>query len=67
MPTVADRLLKHIRENPGCGRASACVACDINPAQLAYAERRIAGGPVEIGAAERVIVAAMPGSGNFFA
>ncbi len=29
------------------------VACDINPAQLAYAERRAAGGPVETGDAER--------------
>ena len=31
------------------------VACDINPAQLAYAERRAAGGPVEPGDAERVM------------
>ena len=31
------------------------VACDINPAQLAYAERRIAGAPVEVGAAEKVM------------
>ncbi len=31
------------------------VACDINPAQLAYAERRIAGAPVEVGTAERVM------------
>ena len=31
------------------------VACDINPAQLAYAERRIAGGVVEVGTAEKVM------------
>jgi S-adenosylmethionine:diacylglycerol 3-amino-3-carboxypropyl transferase len=31
------------------------VACDINPAQLAYAERRIHGAPVEVGTAERVM------------
>ena len=31
------------------------VACDINPAQLAYAARRIAGGPVEAGVTERAI------------
>jgi hypothetical protein len=31
------------------------VACDINPVQLAYAERRIAGGPAEIGVAEKVM------------
>ena len=31
------------------------VACDINPIQLAYAERRAAGGPVEIGDAERAM------------
>ncbi len=31
------------------------VACDINPAQLAYAERRANGGPVVIGDAERVM------------
>ena len=31
------------------------VACDINPAQLAYAERRIAGAPIEVGTAERVM------------
>lgn len=31
------------------------VACDINPAQLAYAERRSAGGPAETGDAERVM------------
>ncbi|MGB8473759.1 MAG: hypothetical protein WCE61_06700 [Candidatus Acidiferrum sp.] len=31
------------------------VACDINPAQLAYAERRAAGGPVETGDAERAM------------
>ena len=31
------------------------VACDINPIQLAYAERRAAGGPVEVGDAERAM------------
>jgi hypothetical protein len=31
------------------------VACDINPAQLAYAARRLAGGPAEVGAAEKVM------------
>jgi S-adenosylmethionine:diacylglycerol 3-amino-3-carboxypropyl transferase len=31
------------------------VACDINPAQLAYAERRARGGPAETGDAERVM------------
>jgi S-adenosylmethionine:diacylglycerol 3-amino-3-carboxypropyl transferase len=31
------------------------VACDINPAQLAYAERRMAGGAVEVGTVERVM------------
>jgi S-adenosylmethionine:diacylglycerol 3-amino-3-carboxypropyl transferase len=31
------------------------VACDINPFQLAYAERRAAGGPVERGDAERAM------------
>ena len=31
------------------------VACDINPAQLAYAERRAQGGHMETGAAERVM------------
>jgi SAM-dependent methyltransferase len=31
------------------------VACDINPAQLAYAERRAAGGPFEEGDAERAM------------
>ncbi|MGA8407950.1 MAG: DUF3419 family protein, partial [Candidatus Acidiferrales bacterium] len=31
------------------------VACDINPAQLAYAERRAAAGPVERGDAERAM------------
>jgi S-adenosylmethionine:diacylglycerol 3-amino-3-carboxypropyl transferase len=44
----------------GCTALSLCehhevVACDINPAQLAYAERRIAGAPVEVGTAERVM------------
>ncbi|HVA71677.1 MAG TPA: DUF3419 family protein [Candidatus Limnocylindrales bacterium] len=31
------------------------VACDINPAQLAYAERRAAGAPLETGDAERAM------------
>ena len=31
------------------------VACDINPVQLAYAERRAGGGPAETGDAERVM------------
>ena len=31
------------------------VAVDINPAQIAYVERRLAGGPVERGSAERVL------------
>ncbi len=31
------------------------VACDINPVQLAYAERRAAGAPIETGDAERVM------------
>ena len=31
------------------------VACDINPTQLAYAERRAAGGPPETGDAERAL------------
>jgi S-adenosylmethionine:diacylglycerol 3-amino-3-carboxypropyl transferase len=31
------------------------VACDINPVQLAYAARRIAGEPMQIGTAERVM------------
>jgi S-adenosylmethionine:diacylglycerol 3-amino-3-carboxypropyl transferase len=31
------------------------VACDINPAQLAYAERRAGGGPPEMGDAERAM------------
>lgn len=31
------------------------VACDINPVQLAYAERRASGGPLEIGEAERLM------------
>lgn len=44
----------------GCTALALCdrhdvVACDINPAQLAYAERRIAGAPIEIGTAERVM------------
>lgn len=36
----------------------AVVACDINPVQLAYAERRLAGGPLVMGDAERVMAAA---------
>jgi S-adenosylmethionine:diacylglycerol 3-amino-3-carboxypropyl transferase len=44
----------------GCTALALCdrhdvVACDINPAQLAYAERRIASGQIEIGTAERVM------------
>lgn len=44
----------------GCTALSLCerhevVACDINQAQLAYAEQRIAGGPIEVGTAERVM------------
>ena len=44
----------------GCTALRLCdlhdvVACDINPAQLAYAQRRIAGAPVEVGTAERVM------------
>ena len=44
----------------GCIALSLCdrhevVACDINPAQLAYAQRRIAGGAIEVGAAEKVM------------
>jgi S-adenosylmethionine:diacylglycerol 3-amino-3-carboxypropyl transferase len=42
------------------------VACDINPAQLAYAARRLAGGPAEVGAAEKVMRfarALMPAAG----
>jgi S-adenosylmethionine:diacylglycerol 3-amino-3-carboxypropyl transferase len=31
------------------------VACDINPVQLAYAERRVAGGAAEVGDAERAM------------
>lgn len=34
--SVLDRLLQHIRENPGCGRAAACLACDITPAALSW-------------------------------
>lgn len=34
------------------------VACDVNPVQLAYAERRARGGPVETGDAERAMKAA---------
>ena len=44
----------------GCTALRLCdlhdvVACDINPAQLAYAERRIGGAPIEVGTAERVM------------
>jgi S-adenosylmethionine:diacylglycerol 3-amino-3-carboxypropyl transferase len=44
----------------GCTALSLCdrhdvVACDINPVQLAYAERRIAGEPPIAGTAERVM------------
>jgi S-adenosylmethionine:diacylglycerol 3-amino-3-carboxypropyl transferase len=44
----------------GCTALALCdrhevVACDINPAQLAYAERRIAGTPIEVGTAEKVL------------
>ena len=34
------------------------IACDINPTQLAYAERRAAGGPAERGDAERALAVA---------
>jgi len=34
------------------------VACDVNPVQLAYAERRARGGPIETGDAERTMNAA---------
>jgi hypothetical protein len=37
-----------------CGQHDV-VACDINPAQLAYAARRVAGGKVERGATDRAI------------
>jgi len=44
----------------GCTALALCdrhevVACDINPTQLAYAERRIAGAPAMVGTAERVM------------
>jgi S-adenosylmethionine:diacylglycerol 3-amino-3-carboxypropyl transferase len=44
----------------GCTALKLCdrheiVACDINPTQLRYAERRIAGAPIEVGTAERVM------------
>lgn len=44
----------------GCTALGLCdrhevVACDINPTQLAYAERRIAGAPMEVGMAEKVM------------
>jgi S-adenosylmethionine:diacylglycerol 3-amino-3-carboxypropyl transferase len=44
----------------GCTALGLCdrhevVACDINPAQLAYAEQRIAGAPMMVGTAEKVM------------
>jgi Protein of unknown function (DUF3419) len=44
----------------GCTALALCdrhdvVACDINPAQLAYAEERIAGAPIRVGTAEKVM------------
>ena len=44
----------------GCTALGLCdrhevVACDINPTQLAYAERRIAGAPMVVGTAEKVM------------
>lgn len=44
----------------GCTALGLCdrhevVACDINPTQLAYAARRIAGEPIEVGTAEKVM------------
>jgi len=44
----------------GCTALSLCdrhevVACDINPAQLAYAAARIAGAPIKVGTAEKVM------------
>lgn len=44
----------------GCTALSLCdrhdvVACDINPAQLAYAERRLSGAAREVGTAEKVM------------
>lgn len=44
----------------GCTALRLCdrhevVACDINPAQLAYAERRMGGAPIEVGTAEQVM------------
>ena len=44
----------------GCTALRLCdrhdvVACDLNPAQLAYAERRFAGAPIEVGTAEKVM------------
>jgi len=44
----------------GCTALALCdrhevVACDINPTQLAYAERRIAGQPTVVGTAEKVM------------
>lgn len=44
----------------GCTALRLCdshevVACDINPAQLDYARRRISGAPIEVGTAERVM------------
>jgi S-adenosylmethionine:diacylglycerol 3-amino-3-carboxypropyl transferase len=44
----------------GCTALSLCehhdvVACDINPAQIEYVTRRLAGGPTELGAADKVM------------
>lgn len=44
----------------GCTALALCarhevIACDINPTQLAYAERRIAGATAEVGTAEKVM------------
>jgi S-adenosylmethionine:diacylglycerol 3-amino-3-carboxypropyl transferase len=44
----------------GCTALGLCdrhevVACDVNPAQLTYAERRVAGAPVEVGTAEKLM------------
>jgi len=38
-----------------CEQHEAVVACDINPAQLAYARQRIGGAPAQAGTAERVM------------
>lgn len=37
------------------GRDHDVVACDINPAQIAYVERRLAGGARELGSVERIM------------